>query len=206
MVPPLHPRSGFSLIEALVVLAIGGMALAIIFSIGIKAGDTGFGLGRRAMAAADTELSTNDLRSLLRSYSVRPAGSFVEGVDRPVEGTSTRLVGEAVMERATQCAPQGWAGELALEIEQRDGLISVVCQANGRRVTLASGPGARGGFQYSSDAGSTWSDTWRTAQGDRFAEPRSARVWIRLTGPGMQDIVETAGSGRPQTWARDDLD
>ena len=33
-------RAGFSLIEALVVLAIGGMALAVIFSIGIKAGDT----------------------------------------------------------------------------------------------------------------------------------------------------------------------
>lgn len=203
---PLRHRGGFSLIEALVVLAIGGMALAIIFSIGIKAGDTGFGLGRRAMAAADTELSTSDLRSLLRSYSVRPTGAFVAGVDLPVEGTATRLFGEAVMERATQCAPQGWAGALTLQVEDRDGQVAIICQTGERRVVLASGPGSRAGFQYSTDGGSTWSDTWSSAPADRFAEPRSVRVWVRVTGPGLLDIVETAGSGRPETWGRDDLD
>lgn len=206
MSSPIRQRHGFSLIEALVVLAIGGMALAIIFSIGIKAGDTGFGLGRRAMAAADTELSTNDLRSLLRSFSVRPEATFVAGVDRPIEGSANRLSGEAVMERATQCGPQGWAGELILEIEQQDGLMSVICQADDRRVVLASGPGTEGGFQYSTDAGATWTDVWTSAPTSRFAEPRSVRVWFRVTGPGSLDIVETSGSGRTETWARNDLD
>ena len=206
MLSSARHRSGFSLIEALVVLAIGGMALAIIFSIGIKAGDTGFGLGRRAMAAADTELSTNDLRSLLRSFLVRPEVSFVPGVDRPTEGTATRLTGDAVMERATQCGPQGWAGELTLEVVQTQGQVSIICRAADRSVVLASGPGVGGGFQYSSDAGATWSESWTNAPTTRFPEPRSARVWFRLVGPSKLDIVETAGSGRPETWARYDLE
>ena len=202
----LRQRHGFSLIEALVVLAIGGMALAIIFSIGIKAGDTGFGLGRRAMAAADTELSTNDLRSLLRSFAVRPEANFVSGVDRPIEGSATRLVGEAVMERATQCGPQGWAGDLTLEIEQQDGLVSIVCQADERRVVLATGPGTAGGFQYSVDAGTTWTDAWTNAPATRFTEPRPVRVWFRVLGPARLDIIESSGSGRPEAWARNDFE
>lgn len=206
MSSPLRPRSGFSLIEALVVLAIGGMALAIIFSIGIKAGDTGFGLGRRAMAAADTELSTSDLRSLLRSYSVRPEVAFVEDVDRPIEGSATRLIGGVVMERATQCGPQGWAGDLTLSLEQKDGMTSLVCQADDRRVVLASGPRRSSGFQYSTDAGATWTDAWTNAPTTRFPEPRSVRVWFRIKGPGSLDIIETASSGRPATWVRNDLE
>lgn len=206
MLSPTRHRSGFSIIEALVVLAIGGMALAIIFSIGIKAGDTGFGLGRRAMAAADTELSTQDLRSLLRSFLVRPEATFVSGVDRPIEGSSGRLTGDAVMERATQCGPQGWSGELTLEIEQQQGLVSIVCLVDDRRVVLASGPGTQGGFQYSSDGGATWTDTWSNAPISRSPEPRSVRVWFRVVGPGSLIIVETSGSGRPETWARNDLE
>ena len=70
----LAQRSGFSLIEALVVLAIGGMALAIIFSIGIKAGDTGFSLGRRAMSAADLDVSVSDVRVLIAPFPAHPSG------------------------------------------------------------------------------------------------------------------------------------
>lgn len=112
-------RSGFSLIEALVVLAIGGMALAIIFSIGVKAGDTGFGLGRRAMSAADSDVAASDLRTLIRSLALRPPDTFLGGLDQPVVGDPIRLEGDVVIERATQCAPQGWAGRLVLAVERR---------------------------------------------------------------------------------------
>lgn len=84
-------RSGFSLIEALVVLAIGGMALAVIFSIGIKAGDSGFSLGRRAMSVADADVAVSDLRSIIRSVSVRPPASMLEGVDQPILAAPDRL-------------------------------------------------------------------------------------------------------------------
>ena len=41
---------GFSLMEAMVVLIIGGMALMLVFAIGGRAAEIGFGLGRRALA------------------------------------------------------------------------------------------------------------------------------------------------------------
>jgi hypothetical protein len=86
-------REGFSIVEALVVLAISGMALAIIFTIGIRAGDTGFALGRKAMSAADLDLAVSDLRSLMRSYELRPGDTFVDGVDEPLIGTMDRIAG-----------------------------------------------------------------------------------------------------------------
>ena len=47
-----HRSAGFSLIEALIVLLVAGMALMLVFSIGGESARTGFRLGRRALAAA----------------------------------------------------------------------------------------------------------------------------------------------------------
>lgn len=137
-------RAGFSLIEALVVLAIGGMALAVIFSIGIRAGDTGFSLGRRAMSVADADVAISDLRAIIRSISVRPPISILEGVDQPIVASPERLEADVVMERATGCAPQGWAGRLTLSIEPQAGERVLMCQAGPRKTPIMTLPrGAR---------------------------------------------------------------
>ncbi|WP_145915932.1 hypothetical protein [Brevundimonas naejangsanensis] len=93
-------------------------------SFGMKAGDAGFALGRRAMSAADADVAISDLRSIIRSLTVRPPAAIMEGVDLPLVGAPERLEGEAVMERATGCAPQGWAGRLVLTIEVQDAAAS----------------------------------------------------------------------------------
>ncbi|WGM32274.1 prepilin-type N-terminal cleavage/methylation domain-containing protein [Brevundimonas sp. NIBR11] len=198
-------HSGFSLIEALVVLAIGGMALAIIFSIGVKAGDTGFGLGRRAMTVADADIATSDLRSILRSVVLRPANTFVVGVDRPVLGSRDELDTEVVMERSTQCAPQGWAGRMVLRIEPRDGKVLLTCTAGGKTRTLIDFADNPAAFSYSVD-GQTWTPTYTNApiDGVRDEVLRSQSLWIRLAGPPIADVVEHAASGRPLVWVRPD--
>lgn len=199
-------RSGFSLIEALVVLAIGGMALAIIFSIGVKAGDTGFGLGRRAMAAADADVATSDLRSIIRSLALRPSDTFVDDVDRPVVGDPVRLEGDVVMERATQCAPQGWAGRLILTIESRGADHVLTCRAAGETVVLIDMQRSPAAFSYSTN-GETWTPNYsnQPAAGPRdFGELRSQAVWIRFAATPAIDIVEMASSGRPEMWLRPD--
>jgi len=205
----MHPaprHSGFSLIEALVGLAIGGMALAIIFSIGTKAGDTGFGLGRRAMAAADSELAVGDLRTVLRSFSVHPEGTFIGGLDTPLVGTPQTLSGEVVMERATQCAPQGWAGPLTLELETSDGIQTLICRAGRRSAALAAAPGISGKLSYSLDRGVTWRETLSNTPSGTAVTPRASSVWIRVSGVGALDVVEFTGSGRPEIWARNDFE
>ena len=198
-------RSGFSLIEALVVLAIGGMALAIIFSIGTKAGDTGFGLGRRAMAAADADVATSDLRSIIRSLALRPSDTFADDVDRPVVGDAARLEGDVVMERATQCAPQGWAGQIVLTIERRGADHVLTCSAAGRTAVLIDTAHSPAAFWYSTN-GETWTPSYSNQPvGPRnIGELRSQAVWIRFAAAPVADVVEMAASGRPEIWLRPD--
>jgi prepilin-type N-terminal cleavage/methylation domain-containing protein len=202
---PLAQRSGFSLIEALVVLAIGGMALAIIFSIGIKAGDTGFSLGRRAMSAADLDVSVSDVRVLIRSIAVRPPETFNAQVDRAIAGAPERLEADVVMERATQCAPQGWTGRMVLEVHREAGQGVLTCAADGEPVTLitTSDPTAR--LSYSAD-GVGWSAAYASATraaATSDGQMRATRLFVRFQG-GAIDILDAAGSGRPESWIRFD--
>ncbi|MGA0545421.1 type II secretion system protein [Brevundimonas sp. VNH65] len=196
-------RHGFSLIEALVVLAISGMALAIIFSIGVNAGDAGFALGRRALSAADQDVAVSDLRSLFRSVLVRPARAFQDGVDRPMIGTPERFEADAVAERATQCAPIGWSGRLVLTIVRRGQERVLVCEAGARRTELlvSRAPGAA--LSYSRD-GRTWTRSFTDAPpSDAGSRPLlSEVVYVRFQGgPGL-DVVDRAVSGRPESWIR----
>ena len=200
-------RAGFSQIEALVVLAIGGMALAVIFSIGIKAGDTGFSLGRRAMSVADADVAISDLRAIIRSLSLRPPAAIVEGVDQPMVAGPDRLEADAVMERATGCAPQGWAGRVILTIETEGAERVVMCQAGARKTPILTLPrgSAAAAFSYSPD-GATWAPAFQSPsapQNDTNAF-RSQSLWVRLhAGPAL-DIVDAAVSGRPERWTRPD--
>lgn len=196
-------RAGFSLIEALVVLAIGGMALAVIFSIGIKAGDTGFALGRRAMNAADLDISVNDVRVIFRSTVLMPARAFQVEVDRPVIGSADELEMDVVMERANQCAPQGWAGRLKLRIESSPEGRALFCILGTRRIKLLPAS-AESSFSYSTDR-TSWSSSFTSvpSRNHGLEELKAASVWIRFNAASA-DIVEMASSGRPEAWIRPD--
>ncbi len=198
-------RPGFSLIEALVVLAIGGMALAIIFSIGTKAGDAGFSLGRRAMSAADLDVSVGDVRVMIRSIALRPSETFDAQIDRPVVGAPDRLQADVVTERATQCAPQGWAGRMVLAVRTERGQGVLTCQAGGEPVTLISTSDPKARLSYSTD-GVTWSSDIEhggQAEAPTGGPIRSIRLFVRFQG-GAVDVLEAAHSGRPESWIRFD--
>ena len=199
-------RAGFSLIEALVVLAIGGMALAVIFSIGIKAGDTGFSLGRRAMSVADADVAISDLRAIFRSISLRPPATMLEGIDQPILAAPDRLEVDVVMERATGCAPQGWAGRMTLSL-RTEGEPALLCQAGDRTITLMPLPqGAKAALSYSED-GQTWTPTFEPPKSQPLSMDgiRSRQLFIRLKA-GPADVIETASSGQPGRWVRSDVD
>lgn len=199
-------RSGFSLIEALVVLAIGGMALAVIFSIGIKAGDSGFSLGRRALSVADADMAISDLRSIIRSITVRPPAAVLEGVDRPLLAGPDRLEVDVVMERATGCAPQGWAGRMTLSV-QTQGEPALMCEAGGRTTALMPLPkGVPAALSYSED-GQAWAPTFESPRATvmNLESMLSRRLMVRLKA-GPVDVVETASSGLPGRWVRHDAD
>ena len=197
------PRTGFSLIEALVVLAIGSMALALVFSIGRSASDNGFRLGRNALNAADNEIAVADARTVIGSLLIRPVATIRDAQREAVTGSSTSIEGEAVMRRATACAPRGWQGRLRLSIEPVAGRPALICHAGGRSTRLMLlGPGAA--FSYSTD-GEVWSPAWTNAPEPgsgpvAVTVPVSAFVYLRLSNPGGPDIMDTAASGFPASW------
>lgn len=197
-------RGGFSLIEALVVLAIGGMALAVIFSIGVKAGDTGFHLGRRAMAVADTDISVSDARTLIRSIAVRPPETFNEATDLQIDGRSDLLQADIVAERANQCTSVGWAGRIRLSVENTGPERQLICEAGDKRVVLLSTTDREAALSYSTD-GVLWSDSYVSPKRQVVREGgmRSTRLFVRFRG-GAVDLIEGAGSGRPESWMRFD--
>lgn len=203
---PRSHRAGFSLIEALVVLAVGGLALAVIFSIGTKAGDAGFKLGRGAMAAADMDVAVGDVRATVRSIALRPPTTFLPGIDQPMDGLTQRLEAEVVMERATQCAPQGWTGRLVLEIISEGGARVLTCQAGDRPRTRLMELGAgQPAFTYSTN-GLEWTAAYANTPRPRGEGPLlPENLWVRLEAPGLE-IVELASSGQPEPWIRTGAD
>jgi hypothetical protein len=196
-------RAGFSLIEALVVLLVAGMALMLVFSIGGQSARTGFALGRRALAAADDDVTQDQLRGLIRDLTPAPTGVDPAGLGvTPFEGDASGFQGEAVLDRAGACGESGPVGRLRVAIESR---------ADGDVVTCQVGPGAprlvadlrprRVRFAYSVD-GAQWRDDWRAPA---VARPTSAgqpptkspiSVFVRLASDdGQVELVERASSG-----------
>lgn len=177
------------------------MALAVIFTIGTKAGDTGFGLGRRAMAASDSDIAISDLRSLIRSVALRPPSTFHPESDIAVIGEADRFEADVVMERANQCGPLGWAGRLTLTIELNGGNRQLVCEAAGRKSVLIDFGAQPASFSYSRD-GKAWADGYTNApqDGQAATQLRSETVWVRLASPLAGDVVEAASSGSPDAW------
>ena len=200
----MRRRAGFSLIEALVVMAIGGMALAIIFSIGTKAGDTGFKLGRGAMDAADADVALSDLRTVLASFVLRPPSTALADVDEPMSGEESRLTGDVVLRRATICGPQGWAGRLTLVIEPFEGGRRLSCEKGGERATLLDLPRGSGRFRYSTD-GADWTTVYSNDP-DGFGAPAEVtqlQLFIRFqAGSDGVDVVQSLSSGPVERWIR----
>jgi len=98
------PQTGFSLIEALIVLLVAGMALMLVFAIGGQSARTGFALGRRALGAADDDVTQDQLRSLIRDLTPTPIGVDPAALGlAPFIGDAAGFEGDAVLDRAGAC-------------------------------------------------------------------------------------------------------
>jgi hypothetical protein len=197
-------RAGFSLIEALVVLLVAGMALMLVFAIGGQSARTGFALGRRALAAADDDVTQDQLRSLIRDLTLTPTGvdPATLGV-APFVGDAAGFQGDAVLDRAGVCGEAGPVGHIRVAIETRAGGDIVTCQTGASAPRLVADLRPRHArFAYSTD-GVQWSDGWRAAVVPALAiagPPRPTRlpvsVFVRLaSNDGRFELVERASSG-----------
>jgi type II secretory pathway pseudopilin PulG len=192
-------RAGFSLIEALIVLIVAGLALMLVFSIGGQAARTGFALGRRALTVADGEVSQDELRGLVGALVLPPAGADPAAMKLdPISGGPRGFEADAVLTRPGLCGPAGPAGRLSIAIDaQADGDL-VTCQARGQAtIVVADLRPRRVRFSYSAD-GSSWRDAWSQPPIDPQHAPVEQSVFIRLSSDdGRVEWVDRATSGPP---------
>jgi len=197
-------RRGFSLIEALVVLAVAGAALMLIFSVGLRATDIAFRLGRRALDVTDRQVAADSLRAIVSGLTLPGLGGGAANGAEPVVGEPRRLVGGAVLATATPCAGAGPVARLTVRIAGDAQGDVVTCQVDGGRETiLLDVRPRRAALAYSED-GARWSDRWRADPTSPFdtidrRAPAAARdVYVRLTtDDGRVTLIERASSGRP---------
>jgi hypothetical protein len=195
-------RAGFSLIEALIVLLVAGMALMLVFSIGGHSARTGFALGRRALAAADAEVADDQLRTLIAALRLAPAGIEPATLHiAPFVGDAHGFVADAVLARAGPCGAAGPTGRLRVAIESRPDGDVVTCQAGaGAPIVAADLSPRRVRFSYSAD-GAAWKDAPPPAPPlalgpDHVVRPAEQALYIRLASDdGAVDVVGRATSG-----------
>jgi prepilin-type N-terminal cleavage/methylation domain-containing protein len=198
--PSTMRRSGFSLIEALVVLAVAGAALMLIFSVGVRSSEIAFRLGRRALDLADRQVSTDALRALVRGLVIAPTGPEPRTSAHDAAGTPRGFAGPAILATATPCAPSGPSARIAVSLVGDARGDVVACQADdGPTVVLADLRPRRARFSFSED-GVHWRESWRATPDllDRARPPREQGVYVRLaTDDGRVEVIERATSGRP---------
>ena len=192
-------KAGFSLIEALIVLIVAGFALMLVFSIGGQAARTGFALGRRALTVADSEVSQDELRSLVGALALPPAGvdPAAMKVD-PFVGGPHAFTADAILTRPGLCGPAGPAGRLRIAIDEQPGGDLVTCQARDQSaLVVADLRPRRARFSYSAD-GLDWRDDWSSPPPDPHHVLSEQSVFVRLASDdGRIEWVDRATSGPP---------
>ncbi|HET9159597.1 MAG TPA: type II secretion system protein, partial [Caulobacteraceae bacterium] len=84
MRPRLKSKRGFTLIEAIIALAVTALTASILFAIGARGGQTVLRLGNRALDTADAQLARDTYRSVVESLIVPSLTTRVQaegGVD-----------------------------------------------------------------------------------------------------------------------------
>lgn len=184
-------RAGFSVMEALVVMLITGMALTLIFEVGVFSAKSSLRLGRRALAAADGEPGADSLRSLLRGIDF---GGRPQVFDSVARGDSRGLVAQVNLDRPTLCADAGPFQRVQLRLQATPAGDLLTCSKNPLEdpvLIMDLRPG-RGRFSYSND-GEHWRGDLRSTSG----APASSRLYVRLTTEdGRLDIAEEAATPR----------
>jgi type II secretory pathway pseudopilin PulG len=219
---PPRRVAGFTLIEALATLAVTGVTLGVLFTVGMRSVGTGFRLGQRAMTHANEQVSVQAVKDVMASMilpALTPPSQAAEtedeandqsGMGDEFDGAADTAAGYIIAARDNPCLPVGGEGRITLSFKPNAGRTLVLCQVNAETpVTLADLEWPDAVFSYSED-GTTWTDSWQVIRGqdiNNAAVPDSEQreVYVRIASrDGAHQIVELIQSGRhiPQTAVR----
>jgi hypothetical protein len=200
--------AGFSVLEAVIVLAITGMALTIVFSIGSRASEMGFRLGRSVLAVGDNEIARESFHNLVGGLIVPSTVDAAAGVTYAppsLRGDALHFQAGEIAGRSTPCSSQGPSGLIEFFLVGGP-QAELQCQvAGGAKVRLMAFKDHPAKFSYSLD-GLNWTETVQIDPGlvktaDLNARPLTGfgrTLFIKVASDdGSVLIVERASTGRP---------
>lgn len=174
--PPRLGESGFSLIEALVTVALTSILVLVLLPLSSHA-------PARSLAIAAQSVGLSDRLRVDRVFR-----DALESADpESLLGGSTALTVDAAALFETPCQRPGVSRLLSLKVVNRENGGELVCQSGGRQVPLLGWKGGRATFSYSSD-GREWTSTWspspRRAGSERLpALSPIVRLDVQTGGP-----------------------
>ncbi len=196
-------KAGFSLLEAIIALAIGALVLSAVFAFSRSYVDNAGRLVRNAGVAADVRVAQTTFQALLggvQAERFRP-----DDPEPPIRGAATELAFISASDRAAGCMRWPGRDRIVLTIEadaSRGQLVCAVPDAPDRYEAVIhawTGTGAR--FRYLA-ANGRWSEAWPPNAGTgTVSEPSLAsypravalewptirgerRLWIAAVNPG----------------------
>ena len=183
-------RAGFSLVEALVVLAITSVLLILLVSVSTGAQHAGFRAAARADSVQDRLVGEAALRILLRAVRLPEPGRSAA----PFDGDPDGFTAAVVPGRATPCGAGAPSAALSLRLDRIGGRTRLVCAgADGRAALLLDLGPSPAAFSYAL-AGRDWSDrlsaTLPTTRGGPAPPRLRPRLWIRLAASSGPEVIE----------------
>lgn len=200
---PRTAQAGFSLMEAVIMLAVAGMALMLIFAVATRSSQAGFRLGRNALAVADRRLADDSFRALVAGLEIAPAPADPARLRLlPFDGRADGFSGSAVLAHANPCTTAGPVNPLDVQVLRTTAGDQLICRAGSARAVLLDLPGKRLQLAYSED-GRSWSDRWTDRPAFIAAavagQRRSRRLFVRLySTDGRFEILAEAPARRPE--------
>ena len=207
---PGASKAGFTLIEALITLALTSLTVGVLFTIGARGGTTGFRMGNRALDVADAQLASESFRATVGAFIVPPLTTVAQtsgGIEDDTTlttftGDADHVEGQWLAGRASPCAVIGSTGHLVLAINRQADKSLLTCQLDDADpIVLIDFKGKQARFQFSED-GINWVDAWTVQAGQPVTDAATPtaeqrKVYVRAaTDDGVADLVEIAQSGR----------
>ena len=212
-VASLRRKAGFTLLESLIVLAVTGLTLGLVFSVTSRSAVTGYRLGERAQGVAEGQVATAAYRDAISSFMVPVLTTEALGTFDPERDTTdTALIGEArqvsgewLANRGGPCGPVGAYGRITLALSPLNGGTALTCQIDDQEPRLLMTLKWRDAqFQYSEN-GVDWLPSWTIQAGEYVelqADPASEarKVYVRVVAEdGSSDLMALASTGHPSS-------
>lgn len=206
-------RSGFSIIEAIIVLLIASLILSVVLPTVSRAVSDNLRIGMRGLDSFSLSIAETSLRRLAAATVSPPLVPLEPPSLDTVSGDSSRAEFHVLPTEAVPCARRGQLTVVRLAIEAASPGGRLICEAGGEVKEIIRWEEGAASFSYSLD-GREWANAWPPAESglasrtdepaDLLQVPRRASVVAPLLRFSISDSLMDRAPwvvmlGQPQT-------